>query len=31
MLALPMWALYEIGIVVARAMVKARLKKVATN
>jgi sec-independent protein translocase protein TatC len=31
MLALPMWALYEIGILVARAMVKARLKKVATN
>ncbi len=28
MLALPMWALYEIGIIVARAMVKARVKAV---
>lgn len=28
MLALPMWALYEIGIIVARAMVKARAKAV---
>ncbi len=31
MLALPMWALYEIGILVARAIVKARLKTVVTD
>lgn len=31
MLALPMWALYEIGIVVARAMVKARVKAVVAD
>ena len=31
MLALPMWALYEIGIIVARAMVKARAKGIAAD
>lgn len=31
MLALPMWALYEIGIIVARAMVKARAKGIAVD
>ncbi len=31
MLALPMWALYEIGIVVARAMMKARAKAVVAD